>query len=139
MAATRISRRRPKDLGDVALFRTCSTTELCRVRRNGDIAKVRAQTTIQSDASLDWVYVVLDGTVRLTELGQHVLLGPGDVAGACSSLAGTRPRVDMVAVTDVTLFVLGRREFLGLARNMPGLGFGVAQFLASHGRYAVSA
>jgi CRP-like cAMP-binding protein len=73
----------------------------------------------------DWMFVLVDGTVRVTRPDRTVELGPGEVVGELAVL-DPQPRAGTVtAVTDVLAFRLRKVDFDEALRTRPEVAAGV--------------
>ena len=105
------------------------------LRRRATEVTVGAGTVIHAcDVPSKWVYIVVTGSAVSEDLGSLRVLTTGDVHGARPVLAGDDTCGTLVALTDVTLFVLGRNEFTGLLARSAGFAHGIARLLAEHPR-----
>lgn len=81
----------------------------------------------------DAVLVVREGSVLCTRHGAEVTrIGPGEAFGVTSFLDDGPRNVDAVAVGPVSLVVLPREPFLGLARGHPALLRGLESVTNKH-------
>ena len=116
------------------LFGACSARDINLLRRRATEVTVAAGTVIHpADQGPKWVYIVMTGSAVSDDLGSSLILTAGDVHGARSVLAGDDTCGALVALTEVTLLVLGRREFTSLLAQSAGIAHGVARLLAERG------
>jgi CRP-like cAMP-binding protein len=122
----------PRDLPDArGLFSACSARDLNVLRRRATEVTVAAGTVIHAAGDPSkWVYVVVTGSAVSEDLGSLRVLEAGDVHGARPLLAGEGTCGSLVALTEVSLFVLGRNEFTGLLAQNAGFAHGIARLLA---------
>jgi CRP-like cAMP-binding protein len=73
----------------------------------------------------DWLFVLIDGSVRVTQWESVRELGPGDVVGELAVLASEPRVVTAVAVTDVHAFRLRKVDFDEALRTRPEIAAGV--------------
>ena len=73
----------------------------------------------------DWMFVLVDGAVRVTRSDREVELGPGAVVGELAVL-DPRPRLGTVtAVSEVLAFRLRKVDFDEALRTRPEVAMGV--------------
>jgi CRP-like cAMP-binding protein len=73
----------------------------------------------------DWMFVLVDGTVRITRSDRAVELGPGEVVGELAVL-DPQPRAGTVtALTEVLAFRLRKVDFDEALRTRPEVAAGV--------------
>jgi CRP-like cAMP-binding protein len=73
----------------------------------------------------DWMFVLVDGSVRVTRSDREVDLGPGEVVGELAVL-DPRPRTGTVtALTEVLAFRLRKVDFDEALRTRPEVAMGV--------------
>jgi CRP-like cAMP-binding protein len=76
-------------------------------------------------------FVVLEGSGIVKRNGRKVAsLGPGDHFGELALLDGGERTATVVAETDMTVLVIGQREFTGVLDEVPGLAHKVMGSLA---------
>lgn len=105
------------------LLAGCSRTEVRKVVKAGDEVTVgEGEMIAQEDTIGYWFVLLLDGELVLTRRRRHVAtLGPGEHTGAVAIL-GFGPQPTTVRATRPSrLFVVGRRDFLSLAYNIPAM------------------
>jgi CRP-like cAMP-binding protein len=109
-------------LGATPLFRGCSVAQLDNVQRLGTVVTAApARELCHAGVGASQLVVVIAGRVlTCTPDGRQRLLGRGECFGGLAHSG--RPDVEpesVVALTPVTLFVVGRREFAGLLEACP--------------------
>jgi CRP-like cAMP-binding protein len=82
-------------------------------------------TMITEGAVEDWLFVLIDGSVRVTQWDRVSELGPGDVVGELAVLAGEERVVTVTALTDVQAFRLRKVDFDEALRTRPEIAAGV--------------
>lgn len=117
-------------VGPVGIFSDCSTRELGRIARAGDVVEVDDGRFLQEGSRLRWVYAVLDGSLALTVADRSFIAVRGGVVGARSAITGDAPDADIVAMTRASVYVTTAREFVGLFRELRGLSEGLARAFA---------
>lgn len=125
-----VARVIPRRIDRTGVFGACSTQELYRIQRQGDVVEVEGGVVVQEASRLQWVYIPLGGTLTMTAGEQVCVVGSSGVIGARTALIGNPPTVSVVALANATFFVTTTRKFLGLLHRSPGLGFGIARHLA---------
>lgn len=89
----------------------------------------------------DALYAVRRGGIRIssgTEGGRRLTLnihGPGDVFGEVALIDGRPRTADAIATEPTELFMLRRRDFLGLLERRPGLALRFAELLCERVRW----
>jgi CRP-like cAMP-binding protein len=133
----------PKDLklqhlAGVSLFATLNKRELALVSRASDEVTVAAGTVlVQQGASGHEFYLILDGRAVVRRGGRQVdLLGPGQYFGELALLDRAPRNATVVADTDMTLLVLGQREFSAVLDEVPGLAHKMLRIMAHRLRVA---
>ena len=107
----------------VPLFRTFSTKELAAIGRVANEMDVEAGRVLceQGDEGHEF-FLIVDGEASVRRNGTMIAtLGPGQYFGELALLT-LRPRnATVTAITDMTLLVLGRREFRGVIDAIPSV------------------
>ena len=119
-------------LASVPLFSACSKRELGKVAKAGDELKVKAGhvLTNQGDAGRE-AYVIVEGSATVKRGNRKVAtLGPGDCVGELALLDHGPRTATVVADDDMTLFVLGARQFAAVLEDVPTLSRKVMAALA---------
>lgn len=114
---------RHRRLASHPLLAGCARPEVRRIVRAGDEIRVSAgEIVAQEDTIGYWFVLVLEGELARTKGGTALgTLRAGDNAGAVAIL-GFGPQPETIrAVEPSRLFVIGRRDFLSLAYNIPAL------------------
>ena len=120
-------------LASVPLFSACSRRELGKIAKAGDELKVKAGhvLTSQGDAGRE-AYVIVDGTATVKRGNRKVAtLGPGESVGELALLDHGPRTATVVADTDMTLFVVGARQFAAVLEDVPTLSRKVMATLAA--------
>ena len=110
-------------------FAACSARELARVNQCGDVVDIPADTVVQPQTLLHWVYVVFDGMLAVDTGTTALLIQEGGAVGVRSALLGCSCAASVTALVDTTFYVTTNREFAALARGLRGLAAGVAGHL----------
>ena len=109
------------------VFGSCNRAEIRRIYRAGEDVVVPAGTRLLSEDRIGyWFFVVLDGSVRLTRRRRNVDdLAQGGHFGE-TAILGFAPQPATATTRDTTrLFLLGRRELVSLAYQIPSLQRGL--------------
>ena len=116
----------------VSMFSTVPGHALVSVARVLDEVRFDAdETVIERGAIEDWLFVIVDGLVRVRLDGQTIReLGPGDVVGEFAVLAPAPRSSDVLAVQPTLLLRLRRGPFEELLEDQPGLARAVISNLA---------
>jgi len=109
-------------------LRDCTPAELRRVARAGELVRVRAGEAIHPQGvPLNWWYLVVAGEAATR--GRAVRAG--STYGDAQILAKDRHGADaLVAVTDVDVMTIPRRNFVELVETIPSLGAVVSRSMA---------
>lgn len=119
-------------LASVPLFSACSKRELGKLAKAGDELKVEAGhvLTRQGDAGRE-AYVIVEGAATVKRGNRKVAtLGPGDCVGELALLDHGPRTATVVADDDMTVFVLGVRQFAAVLADVPTLSRKVMASLA---------
>jgi CRP-like cAMP-binding protein len=115
----------------VPLFERTPDRVLAGLARNLDEEIFPAGATLTEEGAVeDWLFIVIDGTVRVSQSGRVSQLGPGDVVGELAVLASAPRVVTATAVTDVHAFRLSKVDFDEALRTRPEIAAGVIAELA---------
>jgi CRP/FNR family cyclic AMP-dependent transcriptional regulator len=110
-------------LGKVRLFSSCTDKELGQIGKASDEVTVPTGKEIvtQGTAGREF-FLILDGTATVTRDGSTVAtLGPGDYFGELALLHHAPRNATVTAEEDMSLLVIGQREFSGVLDEVPGL------------------
>ena len=110
-------------LREVPLFEECSARQLRSLAKITKVFDVPAGAVIARAGELgDEFFLICDGSARVeVSPDRHVLLEPGKFFGEMSLLDGGPRSATVVANTPVRLFVISRRNFSVLLKEVPGL------------------
>ena len=110
-------------LAGVPLFAGLSRDDLQQVAQAGDEIQAEAGRELVTEGRVGReFFLILDGDATVRRGGKEVAkLGPGQYFGELSLLHRGPRSASVTADTDMTLFVLGQREFAGLVDSMHGL------------------
>ena len=120
-------------LASTPLFAACSRRELQRIAKAGDELTVDEGTVlVEQGATGRECYIVLDGKAAVRRGGRKVAtVGPGDAIGELSLLDHGPRTATVVAESEMTLLVLGSRQFAGVLEDVPSLARKLMASLAS--------
>jgi CRP/FNR family transcriptional regulator, cyclic AMP receptor protein len=110
-------------LANVRLFSACNRKELGLIGKASDEIQVPAGKVLceQGKPGFEF-YLILDGTAAVKRNGRKVTeLGSGASFGELALLTRLPRNATVEATTDMTLLVLGQREFSGLLDEVPGI------------------
>lgn len=110
-------------LAKVRLFSACNRKELALIGKASDEIEVPAGKVLceQGKPGFEF-YLILDGTATVKRNGRKVAsLGPGGSFGELALLTRLPRNATVEADTDMTLLVLGQREFSGLLDEVPNI------------------
>ncbi|HEV7888373.1 MAG TPA: cyclic nucleotide-binding domain-containing protein [Acidimicrobiales bacterium] len=118
----------PKDnklahLSRLWLFSSLSKKELATLGKRADEVEVPAGKvlTVEGKPGHEF-FMIIDGTATVNRNGRDVTtLGPGQYFGELSLLDRGPRSATVTAASDMTLLVLGQREFSGVLDEVPGL------------------
>jgi CRP/FNR family cyclic AMP-dependent transcriptional regulator len=119
-------------LAKVPLFSSCSTRDLQKIAKAGDEVVMPAGSVIVDQGQTGReAFVILDGTALVRRNNKKVaVLGSGAVVGELSLLDHGPRTATVVAETDVSLLVIGQRQFLGVIDEVPALSHKLMATLA---------
>lgn len=110
----------------VSLFKRTPDRVLAGLARTLEEETFSAGTTMMVEGAVeDWLFVLIDGVVRVTHGGHQSERGAGEVVGELAVLAGERRFVTVVALTDVHAFRLRKVDFDEALRTRPEIAAGV--------------
>lgn len=127
-------------LSQVRLFSALSKKELTTIGRASDEVKVPAGKVLVEEGSPGHeFFLILDGTATVKKNGRKVAtLTTGQYFGEMALLDRGPRSAAVSADTDMTLLVLGQREFSGLLDEIPGLAHKILSTMAARLREADS-
>ena len=119
-------------LGAVRLFCTCGKKELREIAKTAKIATVRSGTTILTEGDEgNTMYVILTGTARVSRGGRKLATaGPGDSFGELALLSKGPRTATVVAMSDMEVAIITRRQLSGLLEAAPGFAKKLLESLA---------
>ncbi len=110
-------------LRNVPLFSSCSTKDLEKISKAGDIIKLPAGSVIidQGQTGRE-AFVIIEGEATVRRNGTKVTtVGPGAVLGELSLLDHGPRTATVVCDTDCEVMVIDQRHFSGVLRDVPAL------------------
>jgi CRP-like cAMP-binding protein len=127
-------------LAQVPLFSTCSRKDLQKLGRASDeIAVGAGKVLVQEGKPGHEFFLIEDGTAEVRRNNRKVAtLGKGDFFGELSLLDRSPRSATVVAQSDMTLVVLGQREFAGVIDEVPAMAHKLLAALAARLREADS-
>lgn len=123
-------------LAAVPLFAACSRKDLQRIARASDEAVIpEGRELIRQGEIGREAFVIVDGKAKVERNGKQVaMLGPGSCIGELSLLDKGPRTATVTAESDLTVLVLGPREFSGVLDEVPGLSHKLLAALATQVR-----
>jgi CRP/FNR family transcriptional regulator, cyclic AMP receptor protein len=127
-------------LAQVPLFSTCSRKDLQKLGKASDeIAVTAGKVLVEEGRPGHEFFLIEDGTAEVRRKNRKVAtLGRGQFFGELSLLDRGPRSATVVAETDMTLVVLGQREFLGVIDEVPAMAHKLLAALAGRLREADS-
>jgi CRP-like cAMP-binding protein len=127
-------------LAQVPLFSTCSRKDLQKLGKASDeIAVKGGKVLVEEGKPGHEFFLIEDGTAEVRRKNRKVAtLGRGQFFGELSLLDRGPRSATVVADTDMTLVVLGQREFLGVIDEVPAMAHKLLAALAGRLREADS-
>ena len=128
-------------LAQVPLFSTCSRKDLQKLGKASDeIAVKGGKVLVEEGKPGHEFFLIEDGTAEVRRKNRKVAtLGRGQFFGELSLLDRGPRSATVIANTDMTLVVLGQREFLGVIDEVPAMAHKLLAALAGRLREADSA
>lgn len=110
-------------LKSIPLFSTCSKKELEQVARLSDELELASGKVLMRQGSVGYeCFVLINGKVSV-EIDGHIVatLGPGAYFGELALLDKQPRSATVTGLTDLTVLVMGPREFSTMIDQIPGL------------------
>lgn len=125
-------------LSKVQLFSAASKKELEKLGKASDELEVPAGKELVEQGRVGHeFFLILEGTASVRRNGRKIAtLGPGAYFGELSLLDRGPRSASVVADTDMTLLVLGQREFSGVLDEVPTLAHKLLTSMAKRLREA---
>ena len=128
-------------LAQVPLFSTCSRKDLQKLGKASDEIEVKqGKVLVEEGKPGHEFFLIEDGTAEVRRNNRKIAtLGRGQFFGELSLLDRGPRSATVIANTDMTLVVLGQREFLGVIDEVPAMAHKLLAALAGRLREADSA
>lgn len=126
-------------LSQVPLFRHLSDRQLNRLASHVDEVNVEAGRVLADEGALTGreLLIIVEGRATVRRGGRELAtLSNGDVIGEMSLIDGQPRSATVTADTEMTLLVIGGREFKPLLTDVPGFAEGIIKALAQRLRAA---
>jgi CRP/FNR family transcriptional regulator, cyclic AMP receptor protein len=119
-------------LASVPLFSACSKKELRAVAKASDEITLPAGKTLCEQGAIGReAFVIVSGTAEVRRNKRKVAtLGPGACVGELALLDHKPRTASVVAATDLTVLVIGTREFSGIVDEIPSIAHKLMRSLA---------
>ena len=110
-------------LRKVPLFASLDASELDAVGVTATELDVPAGRTLMTEGErAHEMYVLIDGTVEVTQEGEHIAdVGPGGFVGEMALLSHSNRNSTVTTKTDVTVIHIDGREFTTLLHRVPSI------------------
>lgn len=127
-------------LSQVPLFSACSRKDLQAIARASDEVTVPAgKTLVQEGRPGHEFFLIVEGKATVLRNGKKIAtLGPGDYFGELALLDREPRSATVTADTEMTLLVLGQREFAGIVDEVPAMAHKLLATMAKRLRDADS-
>ena len=127
-------------LAQVPLFSTCSRKDLQKLGKASDEIEVKqGKVLVEEGKPGHEFFLIEDGTAEVRRNNRKVAtLGRGQFFGELSLLDRGPRSATVIANSDMTLVVLGQREFLGVIDEVPAMAHKLLAALAGRLREADS-
>jgi CRP/FNR family transcriptional regulator, cyclic AMP receptor protein len=127
-------------LAQVPLFSTCSRKDLQKLGKASDEIEVKeGKVLVEEGKPGHEFFLIEDGTAEVRRKNRKVAtLGRGQFFGELSLLDRGPRSATVIADSDMTLVVLGQREFLGVIDEVPAMAHKLLAALAGRLREADS-
>lgn len=128
-------------LAQVPLFSACSRKDLQTIARASDEVQVKAgKVLVEEGKPGHEFFLIVDGNASVSK-GKRVVtdLGPGRYFGELALLDRAPRNATVKATSDMTVLVLGQREFGGVLDAVPGLAHKLLSSMANRLREADAA
>ena len=127
-------------LAQVPLFSTCSRKDLQKLGKASDEIEVKqGKVLVEEGKPGHEFFLIEDGTAEVRRNNRKIAtLGRGQFFGELSLLDRGPRSATVIANSDMTLVVLGQREFLGVIDEVPAMAHKLLAALAGRLREADS-
>jgi CRP-like cAMP-binding protein len=125
--------RKIAHLGAVPLFSSCSRRDFQKLAAAADEVTLKAGTVLVEQGRRGHeFFLIIEGQAVVRRNGWDVtVLTQGQHFGELALLGKGQRDATVVADTNMVLLVLGRREFLGVLDEVPGLSRKLLRYLAT--------
>lgn len=125
-------------LAQVPMFSACSKKDLQMIARASDEVQVASgKTLVEEGQPGHEFFLIVGGTATVLRNGRKIAtLGPGQYFGEMALLDRGPRSATVRADSDMTVLVLGQREFSGVVDEVPGLARKLLQYMATRLREA---
>lgn len=125
-------------LAQVPMFSACSKKDLQMIARASDEVQVASgKTLVEEGQPGHEFFLIVGGTATVLRNGRKIAtLGPGQYFGEMALLDRGPRSATVRADSDMTVLVLGQREFSGVVDEVPGLARKLLQYMATRLRDA---
>lgn len=123
-----------EQLRRVPMFATCADDDLLALAAVAKPISVEASTEIVHEGTGDTnrFFVIASGHAKVSKRMRKVAeLGPGDFFGELALLVDRPRSCTVLALTDLELLTLDRRDFRAALERVPTLGLRIAEALAT--------
>jgi CRP-like cAMP-binding protein len=119
-------------LSSVRIFATSGKKELRAIAKAAKISTVRTGTQVITEGEEgDTMYVILDGTARVSRNGRKLATaGPGDSFGELALLSRGPRTATVVATSDLEVAIITRRQLASLLEAAPSFARKLLESLA---------
>ena len=119
-------------LAQVPLFSACSKKDLMLIAKAAEEVSVKAgKVIVEENQPGHEFFLILDGAATVRRNNRKLAaLGPGQYFGELALLDRGPRTATVTADTDMTLAVLGQREFVGVLEGVPGLAYKILAIMA---------
>jgi CRP/FNR family transcriptional regulator, cyclic AMP receptor protein len=119
-------------LSSVRIFSSCGRKELRAIAKTAKTVPVHNGTQIITEGEEgDTMYVVITGSARVSRSGRKLaMVGPGDAFGELALLSKGPRTASVVAVTDMEVAIIARRQLNRLLEAAPSFARKLLESLA---------
>ena len=120
-------------LASVSLFSACSKKELQAVAKRTDEVTIPAGKTLCEQGTIGReAFIIVSGTAEVRRNKKKLAdIGPGTCVGELSLLDHQTRTASVIATSDLTVLVIGVREFAGLIDEVPPITHKLMKAMAS--------
>jgi CRP/FNR family transcriptional regulator, cyclic AMP receptor protein len=128
----RVAEQVTAHLASVRIFSSCGKKELRAIAKTAKIIPVHMGTQIITEGEEgNTMYVVLAGSARVSRGGRKLAsVGPGDAFGELALLSKGPRTASVVAVTDMQVAIITRRQLNGVLEAAPSFARKLLESLA---------